>query len=375
MAPTRLLGGALVAALATLALATPAFAETPRPDGTIAFVSDRSGNDELYITDPTGTELRQLTDSPGFDRAPGWSPDGHHLAFNSRREPHSDRPQIYTLDLETGEQVRVTDSPLEEQRATWSGDGLNIYFHRGAFLAQPYNLVRHDLSTGAETQLTDSADPAIWNAAPAPRPDGSVVLFQSNRDAPSSIFPQRLQLLDLATLAVTPLELPASLPATTSIDGPRWNTDGTAFTFAAAGQLFVVDATGAPADWTATPVTDGTTDDSSPAFSPDGTRLVFQTYMEGDDPEGSEDTTVVRILTLASGDIAEVGEGRTPVWTAAEWFESPAAEGSGDSNQAEPALAATGGESTWWALPAALLAVAAGALALSRAVPTRRARR
>ncbi len=367
LSTARLTAGTVVLASVLAAVTVVAPASASAPGGTIAFVSERTGNDEIYVMDSAGGNVTQLTDSPGFDRAPGWSPDGTHLVFNSRREPHPDRPQIYTLDLATGEQVRVTDSPIEEQRATWSGDGASLYFHRGAFFAEAYNLVEHSLGTGTERILTDSVNPAIWNAAPAPRPDGSVLLFQSNRDDPTSVFPQRLQLLDLATLAVTSLALPASLPADTSIDGPRWSADGTHFTFSAStdngNQLFVVDATGAPAGWVATPVTDGLSEDSAPAFSPDGTHLVFQTYREGADPDGAEDTTVIRTLDLGSGEITEIGEGRTPVWTATDWV-TPAAS--------EPQLAATG-MSTTQLVPAVLLAIGGIALLLSRRVgPQRR---
>ncbi len=363
----RRAAGILVVSAAALALAAPTAATAATPGGTIAFVSERTGNDEIFVMDTAGGNVTQLTDSPGFDRAPGWSPDGTQLVFNSRREPHADRPQIYTLDLATGDQVRVTDSPIEEQRATWSGDGESVYFHRGAFFAEAYNLVEHTLATATERLLTDSVDPAIWNAAPAPRPDGSVLLFQSNRDDPTSVFPQRLQLLDLATLAVTPLALPTSLPADTSIDGPRWSADGTQFTFSAStddgNQLFVVDATGAPEGWVATPVTDGLSEDSAPAFSPDGTHLVFQTYREGADPDGAEDTTVIRILDLGTGEITEIGEGRTPVWTTTDWV-TPAAS--------EPQLAATG-TSTTLLVPVVLLAIGGIALLLSRrAGPQRR---
>lgn len=45
------------------------------PDGrTIAFVSARSGNDEVYVVNADGSGLRNLTNHPADDRMPAWSP-------------------------------------------------------------------------------------------------------------------------------------------------------------------------------------------------------------------------------------------------------------------------------------------------------------
>ena len=40
----------------------------------IAFVSDRDGNDEIYIMNANGSGLKRLTNNPGIDGYPSWSP-------------------------------------------------------------------------------------------------------------------------------------------------------------------------------------------------------------------------------------------------------------------------------------------------------------
>ncbi|MFN2280959.1 MAG: TolB family protein, partial [Anaerolineales bacterium] len=40
----------------------------------IAFTSDRTGDPEIWIMDADGSNQVQITDSPGYDGAPIWSP-------------------------------------------------------------------------------------------------------------------------------------------------------------------------------------------------------------------------------------------------------------------------------------------------------------
>src|SRR5919198_3817625 len=51
----------------------------------IAFVSDRDGNDEIYSMRPDGSDVLRLTNDPGHDLQPAWSPDARQIAFISDR--------------------------------------------------------------------------------------------------------------------------------------------------------------------------------------------------------------------------------------------------------------------------------------------------
>src|SRR5689334_1156339 len=54
--------------------------------GRIAFVSNRDGNDEIYIMNGDGSGLTNLTNNPAGDGAPVWSPDGKKIAFGTDRD-------------------------------------------------------------------------------------------------------------------------------------------------------------------------------------------------------------------------------------------------------------------------------------------------
>ncbi|MBX9471546.1 TolB family protein [Microcella sp.] len=337
----RTVASASALGLAAILLVTSPLAPAtaaPSTVGTIAYVAEIDGDDEIAIMSADGLRTRVLTDNPGPDRAPSWNSDGSSLVFNSRRAPHATLPQIYRLDPQTADATRLTTSTSEDQRAALSADGTSLYFQRGVFFAQPYNLVELDLSSGTETPLTSDVVTVIWNAAPAPSPDGRWLLFQSNRDvpSPSGPFPQTLYALDLTTSTITAVPPGDGLDASDSIDGPRWSTDGTEFVYSSGGRLFIGTASGTdPATWNSAPVTTGD-EDSSPSFSPDGSSIVLQTYVEGADPDGEDDRYLIRVLERSTGEIVTIGEGRTPVWTARTWL--PAA----DNSTAEPELAATG---------------------------------
>lgn len=54
------------------------------PDGqTVAFMSRRDGNWEIYTIKADGSNLTRLTDDPAMDGLPTWSPDGRAIAFAS----------------------------------------------------------------------------------------------------------------------------------------------------------------------------------------------------------------------------------------------------------------------------------------------------
>ena len=83
--------------------AVPTSAATPRPTtgapggggGKIAYISERTGNPELYILDLTTNALTQVTHNTGKISAPAWSPDGKWLAYISDRG--KDAPHLFLV--------------------------------------------------------------------------------------------------------------------------------------------------------------------------------------------------------------------------------------------------------------------------------------
>ena len=107
----------------------------PYEDGKIAFVSDRDGNREIYVTDPAGRVLRNLTRNPANDMSPAWSPDGTKIAFVSDRDGRGVQFGVYVMDSD-GSNVRQLASEGEDP--CWYPDGSKVAFVRKLPFSERY---------------------------------------------------------------------------------------------------------------------------------------------------------------------------------------------------------------------------------------------
>lgn len=78
----------------------------------------------IWMVSTSGGAAAQLTQS-GHDSSPVWSPDGKTIAFLSSR---SGEAQVYVLSLEGGESQRLTKLSTGADLVKWSPDGKTIAF-------------------------------------------------------------------------------------------------------------------------------------------------------------------------------------------------------------------------------------------------------
>ena len=116
--------------------ATPSAPPLPAPAvaGTIAFCkvvkAEADGDADIYTVRPDGTRLTRLTDSPGWEESPSWSPDGKQITFTRNREhtTSGDFASVWVMNADGSGARQLTSAGCTGPK--WSPDGSSIaYVH------------------------------------------------------------------------------------------------------------------------------------------------------------------------------------------------------------------------------------------------------
>jgi len=207
----------------------------------IVFVSNRGnfyGGFQVYIMDSEGGNIRRLTHDSSNYFYPRFSPDGLQILFYSENGADDD---IFLIDVNGENLANLTNSPGNDALPQFSPDGSKIVFTSDRDGNREIYLMDRDGSH--QTRLTNNS---FTDDSPQFSPDGKKIVFYSSID---------------------------NLYTPDSYDIYQIDPDGTRLTKLTPDSTFfhLGGAERSP-----------TVINATPRFSPDGSRIVFQTYQQND---------------------------------------------------------------------------------------------
>lgn len=237
------------------------------PDsGQIAFVSDRSGDAEVYVGNVDGSGTRRLTSVPGRDAHPSWHPDGSMLFQSPREEGHT---RIFRMNRDGSDQRSLAATTGFCGVPFASPDGRMIAFQCSSSSKDfgsakaPWRI--YVLNAGENEPKAITSGPGN-DQVPAWSPDGRKLMFFSDRSGTNQLYELELASSEVRQITQGPA---AHSSASYSPDGrsialmrAEPGNKGDVHLLVRGGKMVRITSSGPQF--------------GTPIFSPDGERLLIQ---------------------------------------------------------------------------------------------------
>ena len=235
----------------------------------IVFTTTHHGNAEIYIMNADGSDQVRLTNHPGDDFDPTWSPTGEHIAFVSERD-HAGLYDIYLMDP-NGQNIRPAFDELDYRTApAWSPDGKKIAYHTYSSIPD-WAVYFNTIGGGAAERVAKAG--IHPGGFPDWSPDGTEIAFTGGTRIEWRIWIRNLQTGDKKLL----------LPQIKGGDlrNPAWSPDGKKLAFywwkrdENKPYIYIVNRDGKNLEKIVENVSRALT------WSPDGKELLYQQTVDG----------------------------------------------------------------------------------------------
>ena len=253
----------------------PAQSEAPTvsPDGArIAFLSNKDGNDDVYVVSRDGTGDVRLTNTPDDKGRPSWSSDGKHVWFSTVADGVS---RIDSIDPDGPNLKQIGTVP--GRAATLSHSAKHVLYLTG-----PWTAVRLYVSNldGSDARVLADNAPVLWNVQWSPDDKHIAYTGRSPEEKALSVWVMNAD-------GSHPRQITHLAPGEGGAQLPAWSADGRRIAMQASdldpkkhdAHIWVVDLkTGAAHNLTphAEPYLD-----EYPSWFPDGKQIAFQSNRSG----------------------------------------------------------------------------------------------
>jgi TolB protein len=233
----------------------------------IAFVSDRDGNDEIYMMDYDGAGQTRLTFNKVTDCSPAWAADASRMAYTSYQQQTAG---LYILDVYEGKRTPVSVRG-GNYSPNWSPDGRKLAFAStmdGNMEIYTAEVEASPTRIGRIKRLTFNQG---IDTAPSWSPNGREIVFTSDRGGTPQIY-----ICDAEGSNVRRVSFGASYH-----DSPSWSPSGDRIVYVArvdnVFDLYVYSIR----TQSVAKLTESNARNESPSWSPDGRHIVFTSNMRG----------------------------------------------------------------------------------------------